>query len=556
LQIPLYHDDPRDVPYLRAACDAAVADFARKLPEMPGLTVGSAFGLVHQLNLLADSAFSNQAHLLRAFPFLLGPAYGRFDPARCDVLWRGVFQHIVALCDHVLERERPLQGAPAAASLRGLLDLARLRCMAQLRLRTAERAAHALIALEQSLGPMGQGHIRLLRERCCLDRGDVGSARDLRRSMEHDADAEVLPMHDWEAWLSLASTRPTGLVDDPPVEGWFESVHPTGEVLRHPHATLPVRLALAQLRSVRLRQSHVLIDQRGGILLPHPWHLAMGDYPYSYVDVLNRGARGAVLRAACDEERVEEPVLVLANMDATWHRNFYHWIVLTLTRINLLDEFGFLRQRRLLLPDELSSWMRSSLLDIGLIEDRFIPYGQGQNLELADALVLSPLEFASPALVERLRCRLWRAAGLDPAAPPARERLLYISRQSANRRPLAQEEEMETMARSLGFDVVAPETLPLLDQVRLFASTRGVAGPPGAAFTNLIWMQSGTRVLSIFKEETTLPTFVDLSLTRGQQHRWLLGRNLPGFEFSVLNAPFRVDLALVRRELRWVSGGE
>ena len=109
--------------------------------------------------------------------------------------------------------------------------------------------------------------------------------------------------------------------------------------------------------------------------------------------------------------------------------------------------------------------------------------------------------------------------------------------------------------RHPGFEVVSPETLSLLDQVRLFAEARGVAGPPGAAYTNLAWAGAGTRVLSIFKEEVHLPTFIDISIIRSQQHRWLLGRNLPGYDLmSVVNAPFSVDLALAERELRWVAG--
>ncbi|HEV8690021.1 MAG TPA: hypothetical protein VGQ91_06990, partial [Ideonella sp.] len=79
----------------------------------------------------------------------------------------------------------------------------------------------------------------------------------------------------------------------------------------------------------------------------------------------------------------------------------------------------------------------------------------------------------------------------------------------------------------------------------------------GAAYTNLVWAGPGTRVLSIFKEEANLPTFVDLSIIRGQQHRWLLGRNLPGYALmSIVNAPFSVDVDLAERELAWVAGRE
>lgn len=539
----------------RADCEVAAADFAFKLPNVADLTLDTAFRLVHRLNLLAHSAFSDPAHWLRAFPFPLGPAYSTLDPARCDALQRGIFLHVVALCDHMLNRDRPLQGAPDAASLRLFLELARLNCNAQLGLHLEERAAADLVRLEADLGPMARDPILLLRERCHLALGNVQAALELRRSRQNDANGEILPMQEWGPWLAAQQARPTVAIDDPAVQGVFASVARSGEVERHAHATVPVRLALAALHEVRLCLSHVLIAPTAGILLPHPWHLGMGEYPWGRVDVLNRAARGAALAASEHWERLEEPRLVLANMDATLHRNFYHWMALILTRILWLDESGDLGRRRLPIPAELSSWMSSCLADLGLAQDRFLPYRQDQHLELAAVLVVSPLEFASPTLIERLRCRFWRAAALDPDHPPPLDRLLYISRRSTNRRSLADEDRIQAMAQELGFEVVAPETLPLLDQVRLFAASRGITGPPGAAFTNLLWMQPGTKVLSIFKDDANLPTFVDLSLIRRKGHRWALGRTLPGFEMeAMVLAPFAVDLELAEDQLGWCAG--
>ena len=48
----------------------------------------------------------------------------------------------------------------------------------------------------------------------------------------------------------------------------------------------------------------------------------------------------------------------------------------------------------------------------------------------------------------------------------------------------------------------------LLDQVRLFASARGIAGPPGAAFTNLMWAPAGARVLTIFTGSSVSPFMI------------------------------------------------
>ena len=88
----------------------------------------------------------------------------------------------------------------------------------------------------------------------------------------------------------------------------------------------------------------------------------------------------------------------------------------------------------------------------------------------------------------------------------------------------------------------------------LFRSARGVVGPSGAALTNLMWTGEGTRMLMLFKQEASVPTFIDLSLLRGQHYRWLQGRTTPGFErMTIVFSPFSMDLGLVQRELAWVA---
>jgi hypothetical protein len=351
--------------------------------------------------------------------------------------------------------------------------------------------------------------------------------------------------------------RPVLCFDDAAVDGSFETVGPDGALRAWPHKAMPTSLWRVAVRNARVFLSYGLAGPgNAGMLRPNEWHLAMGEFPYAHVDVLNRAKAGTVLRPG-PVRTIDEPVLLLANMDALVHRNYYHWMLLILTRAVWALEEGLLKGRRLLVPREMARWMGSSLADAGIDQNRLLAYGKRERLALSDALVISPVEYASPSLLRRLQHRMWRAAGLDPASPPPQDKLVYITRKDTNGRPIVEEWDLCRLAEKLGFEVVAPETLNLLDQVRLFARAKGVAGPAGAAFTNLAWSQPGTRVLSIFKEEVTMPTFVDLSTILGQHHRWLLGRSVAGFKaVHPISAPFSVDLGLARRELNWVRCDE
>ncbi len=557
LQLPPTHDAPQTADMLAEAGAAACAHFAATLPTLPDISMQACLQLGRQLAQLEAAAFASHTQWLVAFPFPLGPAYGRVDAQRCRALGRALHAHVVALADFALDRPRALAHAPAQASLRQALDLAELRCEAHWALGDKDAALADLQALQARLGAMGQAPLAEMQARAHLTRGSLDAVGPLLTT-EGDAPAEVLPLADWADWLQSEGLQPQTLADDGPLAGTFESVGPDGVLHQHAHRLAPTLFSLLHHTDLRVRDSHLLIGPRGGILRPGPWHLSMGDYPYEHRHVRLRGgpgAAGAVLRAP-HWQAVSAPVIVLANMDATYHRNYYHWMLLILTRIEALRARGLLvGGRKLLLPAELSGWMRASLAAIGIGDEQVLPYGADDDLHLHDAVVASPLDFASPSLVEGLRQTLWRHAGLDPAAPPEATRLLYISRRGEGRRPLVEEARIQRSAEAMGFEAVAPETLTLAEQVRLFASARGIAGPPGAAYTNLVWAGPGTRVLSIFKEEANLPTFIDLSILRGQTHRWLLGRNLPGYELmSVVNAPFSVDPTLAEQSLQWVVG--
>ena len=547
---------------MRVALQAALRPLMHS-PAAPSLD--DSLALLRQLWQLAQQRYLHLALSLPAFPLPWGPAYGQLDPARGRALYLALAAGLGDLVEAVLAQPAPLG---AHGSLRHALELLRFGVVADLagaapgdpHTAAACAAARARLARAAALlGPrLGQAQQQGLAEQVALSEGALTQAAALRRQQAVDADGEVLALRDWPDWcraLPATGRGPTEVVvDDPAVPGHFDTVGPHGALQVRAHASIAQRLERLQAGGLQVRLSHALGHPAAGLLRPHAWHLTMGDYPYTHAAVLNQGAHGASLRPPAAWREVAEPVLVLANMDATVHRNFYHWMLLILPRVAWALQSGALAQRRLLLPAELSGWMHSSLADLGLAPDRVLSYGRDEALQLADAQVLSPLEFAGPTLVQLLRQRLWRAAGLDPAAPPPATRRLFVTRRSENRRPLVSEARIVDAAVALGYEVVAPETLSLLEQVRLFASASAIAGPPGAAFTNLLWAPAGARVLAIFKAEVTLPTFVDLSVLLGQHHRWLLGSTLPGFErASPLNAPYDVDLALARRELAWAA---
>ncbi|WP_324156032.1 glycosyltransferase family 61 protein [Ideonella sp.] len=560
LALPPRHDSPVSVADMELRCARALAAFERALPALEGLTLAEASAAASHLWELANSGALDLANWEGVFPFEVGPAFGTLDGYRCRAQSQGVLKHLIALGRHMQRRDRPLRGAPGDASIALLLELMRQQLDAQLTLKQAREALADLDEAQQRLGPLGAGALPALRERALLGAGEINTLRAELAAVpgaqpQAPRSPEPWPMREWDDWLRAEGVAAHALVQDAACSGEFEVVDVNGRLRTEHHSAVATALSLARVTDLRVRNVHLLIGQKGGVLKPHPWHLQMGEFPYPHPNVLARGAHGTVLRRAGLWKRHDEPLAVLANMDAPFHRNYYHWMVLTLTRIQALLSRGILKTRKLLLPRELTGWMQGSLKDIGLDESRIRWYSAQDDLRLTDAVIASPTEFASGTLVAELRATLMRAAGLDPDAPPAGDRLIYLARRGETRRPMAEAEQVIAIAEELGFEIVAAETLSLLDQVRLFAGARGIAGPPGAAFTNLMWAPAGTRVLTIFKQDINGPTFFDLSFLRGQHHRWLQAKSVAGFDsVSVVTSPFSVDLKLARRELEWVRG--
>jgi hypothetical protein len=131
-------------------------------------------------------------------------------------------------------------------------------------------------------------------------------------------------------------------------------------------------------------------------------------------------------------------------------------------------------------------------------------------------------------------------AGVGDVTPTRR---LYISRELQKHRRTLNERALLEALRHYGFEKVLPETLPMREQVRLFASAEAVIGTHGAGLTNLLFCRPGAAVIELGSSDNLPPLFVGLSKQMGLAHRFVAGgpRGLYG-AFSV--APERLVAAV------------
>lgn len=86
-----------------------------------------------------------------------------------------------------------------------------------------------------------------------------------------------------------------------------------------------------------------------------------------------------------------------------------------------------------------------------------------------------------------------------PERPPGGD-LLYVSRNDSGMRRILNEEQLLPGLRDLGFNIVMPAELSLLEQLLLFRNARVIVSAHGAGLTNLLFSQPGTSLVEIFPE--------------------------------------------------------
>jgi hypothetical protein len=187
------------------------------------------------------------------------------------------------------------------------------------------------------------------------------------------------------------------------------------------------------------------------------------------------------------------PALLLAIHD---YNNYMHWWMELAPRIYplWLHEPDLLKALAVVVPTDLSSWCKDTLITLyGIEASAFVTYDAGSEvLQCASAIIPSMMHtnfnFHPEAegfyryVIEKCRGR--------PVRVGRSGRLFLTRRHSAKGRILANIMEVEALAASLGFELIAPETLSWQDQVSLFANARIVAGEHGAAMKNLLFAPS------------------------------------------------------------------
>lgn len=181
-----------------------------------------------------------------------------------------------------------------------------------------------------------------------------------------------------------------------------------------------------------------------------------------------------------------------------------HWLVDFLPKLALLRAAGHdIDRMRFLLPATTRPFARTLLALLGIGAEQLVEFDPHAGVLTVEDLLIpttmndgvraSPfMRDAAEILVDRLTARHGPLATGDT---PLR---IFLSRDRIGQsRGLVNRARIEAMATAAGLAVIAPETLPLLDQIRLFAGARVIAGEYGSALHGSLFSPAGTVVCGL-----------------------------------------------------------
>lgn len=248
-----------------------------------------------------------------------------------------------------------------------------------------------------------------------------------------------------------------------------------------------------------------------------PEALAMTHGRYVFENSLESGRRIATscLRAVCDGTLPTDSNLLaprdrldtVVSLVGPWTDNYTHWFQDYLAR---LEGFEYYRKAtdirpKLLVPSDMSTWMRDALVAMGYGPEWWIEWDGGRvNVERLVVPAVrrerprTPVDrrlLYSPTQFRWIRDRVME--NLEPKSTRAHSSRIYLSRANATVRRVVNEDSTMKLLSRWGFERYLPDELSYAEQVTLFSNAEAIVSPHGSGLMNQIYADDAA-VIEIF----------------------------------------------------------
>jgi capsular polysaccharide biosynthesis protein len=230
---------------------------------------------------------------------------------------------------------------------------------------------------------------------------------------------------------------------------------------------------------------------------------------------------------------------------------YYHWVIDSIPRLYLLKQSGLHDQvNYFLVPNYAYAFQKQYLKHFGICESRIIDATQVRHIQADRLIVTSYIRVMAhlPPWVPKFL----HHAFVDPS-PSERRKLIYIARGDAARnRKVLNEAELIQMLQRMGFEIYFLSTLDVKRQAELFSTAEIIVASHGGGLTNLVFCQTGTKVLEFFPDNYVNHLFYDICVKNGLVYDYLVcsSNGFTGNDLDRAAANVVADLQAIGAKIR------
>ena len=187
--------------------------------------------------------------------------------------------------------------------------------------------------------------------------------------------------------------------------------------------------------------------------------------------------------------------------------NYFHFLIEYLSKGYIIERQNLSGNIPLIIPDELFP-SQMEALKVFFPQRTFITLLNHDRLDVKRLHIPSLMTYFPDALeitdwkkegirrasLQWLRDRAYKAIEIDDEPLSSKSRIYLARRHGRN---IINSVDIENVFVKYGFAIIDPTKLSFREQVRLFSEASHIAGPLGAAFSNIVFCRSGTKILGL-----------------------------------------------------------
>ena len=276
-----------------------------------------------------------------------------------------------------------------------------------------------------------------------------------------------------------------------------------------------------------LAGGRLLADNSLSVAIISPDNHLVGDASFQYDPVRSDLARPEennvfAQRWFSEPRRVRGTVASLLSGGGAAVGNYYHWLIDSLPRLQLLKKTGFWAEiDYFLVYDSQRRFVADSLRALGIRPEQVLDLRTHRHL-VADRLLVTSAVRGAGTHTPQWACSFLRQELRAAIAPQAFSPYVYLSRRDAPARHVLNEPEVEALLRPYGFETHVLGNYSFGQQLALFAGARAVVAPTGAGLANLVFAPAGMPVVELFPKHFTVVEYPELCYRLGLRHRYLV----------------------------------